>query len=122
MEFELDKGNATYQIRSYLNGQIIVNNQTYAQPILIMPDLIIAPWGPHSFEDLKPSHFNLILTYKPQVILFGTGETLRFPEAFLYRELIDKNIGIEIMNTSAACRTYALLIAEGRKVAAALLC
>ena len=122
MEFELDKGNATYQIRSYHDGQVTVNSQTYTYPILVMPDLLLAPWGPDSFEDLQSSHFNVILPYKPQVILFGAGQTLRFPTAILYRELIDKNIGIEIMNTAAACRTYALLIAEGRKVAAALLC
>ena len=122
MEFELDNGNATYRIQSYKDRQLKVNNLTYDYPILVMPDLLIAPWGPDNFESLTPEHFKMLLPYKLQVVILGTGPDLKFPSPKLYEALTNAQIGVEIMNTSAACRTYTLLMAEGRSVACALFC
>lgn len=122
MEFSLDQSNATYQIRSYQDGHIIVNQQTFSSPILVMPEQLLAPWGPKSFEDLSLEHFKILLPYQLQVVLLGTGPRLRFPDPKLFSVLTEQQIGVEVMDTKAACRTYAVLMAEERKVAAALLC
>ncbi len=122
MEFALDNGNASYQIKAYRKGSIIVNKQTYNCSILIMPELLIAPWEVDSFESLTSKHFEILLPHKPQVVLLGTGETSRFPDVEIFSTLIEHKIGFEVMSTAAACRTYMLLMAEGRHVAATLLC
>lgn len=120
MQFNLDNGDATFQVKSYDKGLITVNDHTYDYPILVMPKHLVAPWGPKSFEELKTADFELILTYKPKIFILGTGEQHRFPPTHLYAALINHNIGIEIMDTKAACRTYTILMAEGREVAAGL--
>ncbi len=120
MEFSKDNGNAAFQIKAYQNGNLIVNNKSYDFPIVVMPEHLIAPWGPTSFEALKAEHFEILLSYKPQVVLFGSGERLRFLSPKLIASLTDHQIGVEVMSTSAAARTYIVLMAEGRQVAAAL--
>lgn len=119
MEFEIDNGNATYQIKSYGDDFVNVNGQEYRGSLIVMPELLITPWGPTTLEMLNPEHFQVLLPHKPQVVLLGTGKTLRFPAARLYQTLTEHRIGVEVMNTSAACRTYQILMSEGRKVAAA---
>lgn len=120
MQFTLDNGDATFQIKSYEKNTIVVNEQTYSYPILVMAKHLIAPWGPRWFEELKETDFELILSYKPKIFILGTGEQHRFPPPHLYAMLINNHIGVEVMDTRAACRTYTVLMAEGREVAAAL--
>ena len=122
MQFTLDNGDAAFQIKAYKEGLITVNEQTYGYPILVMPTHLLAPWGPHSFEELAPTHFDMILPYKPKLVILGTGKQHRFLPAVLYAVLINNNIGVEIMDTKAACRTYTVLMAEGRDVVAGLFC
>jgi len=121
MEISLDNGSGTFRIQSYEKTCIRVNDLTYSQPILITPDHLRSPWGPSSFETLMPEYFEIMLTYNPQVVLLGTGEKLRFPNPDLYSQLTKAEIGVEVMNTAAACRTYTLLMAEGRRVVCGLL-
>jgi uncharacterized protein len=122
MQFTLDNGDAAFQIKAYEKGLITVNEQTYDYPILVMPTHLIAPWGPHSFAELVPTHFDMILPYKPKLVILGTGKQHRFLPAILYAALINNNVGVEIMDTKAACRTYTVLMAEGRDVVAGLFC
>jgi uncharacterized protein len=122
MQFTLDNGDAAFQIKAYEKGLITVNEQTYDYPILVMPTHLIAPWGPCSFEELLPTHFDMILPYKPKLVILGTGKQHRFLPAILYAALINNNVGVEIMDTKAACRTYTVLMAEGRDVVAGLFC
>ena len=121
MEISLDNGNGAFRIQSYQNACITVNGLTYNQPILISPDHLLSPWGPTSFETLLPEHFEAMLAYHPQVVLLGTGEKLRFPDPKLYQSLTDHKIGVEVMNSAAACRTYMVLMVEGRQVVCGLL-
>lgn len=121
MEFSLDKSTATYQIQSYQKGAVIIQGKKYDQAVLVMPQHLIFPWGPTTFESLSIQHIEQFLLFKPEVVLIGTGEKLKFLPLPLLRPLIENNIGYEVMNTGAACRTYTLLIAEGRNVAAGLL-
>ena len=78
-------------------------------------------WQCQSFEDLGISHFQKIAELSPELLVFGSGLRLRFPPAAWIRPLIERGIGIETMDTHAACRTYNILASEGRKVAVALL-
>lgn len=120
MEFSLDNGEAAYRIEAYGEGWLTVNGQLYQKHIVVLPDHIIAPWGPSNLDGLAHEHIKQILAFKPHVILLGTGTLLRFPSPALLARLQAENVSIEVMSTPAACRTYAVLMAEGRKVAAAL--
>ena len=78
-------------------------------------------WNVASFDELSEAHFAYFLDLKPDVLLLGTGARQRFPHPRLYRALTNAGIGLECMNTPAACRTYNILVAEDRKVVAAIL-
>ncbi|MCP4701241.1 MAG: Xcc1710-like domain-containing protein [Gammaproteobacteria bacterium] len=121
MKFQLDSGSGTYRIQGYLSGEYItVNAAAYTHSLLVMPEHL-EDWPPQSFEKLEREHFERLHALKPDVVLFGSGTRIRFPEAFLLAPLINNGIGVEVMDTGAACRTYAALMAEDRNVAAALL-
>lgn len=114
-------GNRRNQIRSYGPGHIVVGNVTYVHSLLLTPDDLIDTWPPQTFEDLLPVHFEAIAALEPELVLVGTGKRLRFPQAGILAPLSSRNIGVEIMDTGAACRSYNFLAGEGRRLAAALL-
>jgi uncharacterized protein len=78
-------------------------------------------WEPTGFDDLAPDHFAAIAAAKPEIVVFGSGAKLKFVQPSLQRALIEARIGMECMDTFAACRTYNILAQEGRHVIAALL-
>ena len=78
-------------------------------------------WNCARFEDLTEAHFDLLAETRPELVIFGSGTRLRFPPPALLRLLMQKRIGLETMDTLAACRTYNILAGEGRQVIAALL-
>ena len=81
----------------------------------------VVPWGVAGFEGLTVASFEAISELQPEVVVFGSGERLRFPKPALLQTLMKRRIGLETMDTPAACRTYNVLLAEGRSVVAALL-
>lgn len=105
----------------YGAGYVVVNKTRYEQSLIVLPDRLIENWDAKTFEQLTAEHFEFVLSLQPEMVLFGTGATLRFPHPTLTRTLIESHIGVEVMDTAAACRTYNILTAEGRRVAAALL-
>lgn len=105
----------------YGAGYVMVNQMRYERSLIILPDRIIEDWPAQTFEQLAVAHFKQLLSLQPEIVLLGTGATLRFPHPALTKILIAAKIGVEVMDTSAACRTYNILTAEGRRVAAALL-
>ena len=78
-------------------------------------------WACRHFSDLTPEHFAQLADLNPELVIFGSGKQIRFPQTAWIRSLIDKQIGIETMDTQAACRTYNILASEGRSVALAIL-
>jgi uncharacterized protein len=108
-------------IRSYAPGRVTVNEQTYATSILVTPEHIVSDWRPRDFSQLQRADFEAIAALNPEVVLLGTGARLQFPSPVLTRALMVARIGLEVMDTGAACRTYNVLMAEGRRVVAALL-
>ncbi len=120
MQLSLANHDSKFSISAYDPGKIVVGGQTYTESILLLPDQIDR-WRPSSIDDLQPGDFTHLVNLAPDVILLGTGERQIFPSVELYEPLIQSGIGIEIMDSAAACRTYKILLAEGRRVAAALL-
>lgn len=104
----------------YGESFVLVNSVRHETSLIVMPEQLIA-WNVESFSSLKASDFAHIAELRPEVVLLGTGNTLRFPHPILTQVLAEARIGVEFMDLQAACRTYNILMAEERKVAAALL-
>jgi uncharacterized protein len=105
----------------YGAGYVAVNHVRYETHLIVLPDSIIQDWNVPGFAGLTVQHFEHLVSLKPEIVLLGTGATLRFPPSAVSRCLAASHIGLEAMDTNAACRTYNILSAEGRKVLAALL-
>ncbi len=115
-----DHNHGDYEIHSYQPGKLVINETTYYQSILVATHQLEA-WLPQNFQELRSSDFVKILTWHPDVVLLGTGETLKFPPDTLLRAFCEQKIGVEVMSTLAACRTFNVLMAENRRAVAALL-
>lgn len=121
MKFNLETPEDGYLIQSYDKGQIVVNGQIFTSSIVVGTDQIQPDWPPNEVSDLIPAHFETLLEFEPEIIIFGSGEKQQFPSPELLAPLIKKGIGLESMTTAAACRTYNVLVSEYRRVVAALL-
>ncbi len=108
-------------ITAYDAGFIAVNGRQLTKSFLLTPRRLIEEWSPADFDALAESDFLAIADLGAPIVLLGTGARQRFPRPALLRPLIERRIGVEVMDTHAACRTYNILMAEGRDVAAALL-
>jgi uncharacterized protein len=117
----LDENKAIFQIRSFRPGQIQVNDKILLNSIIIMPEQLIENWQPQTFVELTADTLTPILAFNPDILLIGTGERLQFPSPDVYGDLINHGIGVEIMDTGAASRTFNALVAENRKVVGALI-
>ena len=100
---------------------IVVSGEQYDHSIVVLAEEVRNDWRVNSFEELSESHFTYLLALKPEILLLGTGARQRFPHPRLYRALTESHIPLECMDTPAACRTYNILVAEDRKVVAAIL-
>ncbi|HLQ25816.1 MAG TPA: Mth938-like domain-containing protein [Acidiferrobacterales bacterium] len=121
MKIHLQNSEGANIIRGYSPDRVIINQETYTRSLIVLPQRIIRDWPPRLFTELAPEHFALIMELEPEVVLLGTGRRLQFPKPSLTSVLVEAQIGIEVMDTAAACRTYNILMGEGRNVAAALL-
>lgn len=99
----------------------IMRRETLRNSLIIMPELLLPDWPPQSWENLSAEHFDLMAQYQPELVLFGSGARLRHPSPRLYAGLIRRGIGVEVMDTGSACRTYNFLMTDRRRVLAALL-
>jgi uncharacterized protein len=104
----------------YGDGFVLVNGQRHESNLIVMPERLL-PWEAASFDALTEKDFQPILELNPEIVLLGTGPKQRFPHPRLTRALMEKRIGVEAMDLQAACRTYNILMAEERRVAAAIL-
>jgi len=116
-----DTNEASFQIRAYQPGSITVNDSVYRHSLIISANQLIPDWPPQSLPELKPEHWASVLKLNPEVILLGTGQTFKLPHPSVLAPIYQQKIGVESMDTGAACRTFMALSAEGRRVAAALL-
>jgi len=102
-------------------GYVVVNQDRFEHSIVVCAEAVHTDWLVDDFAMLNESHFEYFLALKPEVLLLGTGIKQCFPHPRLYRALTNARIGVECMDTAAACRTYNILVAEDRKVVAAIL-
>lgn len=121
MHIQLETGGQANLIRTYEAGRIVVNQDSFVRSLIVLPGRLIADWPPQAFEDLALTHLETLVPLQPELVLLGTGRRQRFPRAELLAPLVKAGIGWEVMDTGAACRTYNILMSEGRNVAAALL-
>lgn len=121
MQLTLDSNNAQYNIQKYDINSITVNHHTYKQSILLTPTMIKL-WPITNVEQLCDSIWTELLQLKPEILLLGTGNIMKFPKPEQLQIVYSARIGLEIMATPAACRTYTILAAENRNVLAALIC
>lgn len=106
---------------AYGDHYVAVNHEKHLKNLILLPESIIHEWSTATVETLEASDMQKLLELDTEIILLGTGKRLRFPAGPLMRPFAPAGIGLEIMDLQAACRTYNILAAEGRKVAAALL-
>jgi uncharacterized protein len=121
MKFQPDTFAGTNAISRHEPGAVWVNNQRFEGSLLVPWKGEVQAWSVSDHATLAAGHFEQVLALKPELVIFGSGARLRFISAALYRSLIEARIGLETMDTAAACRTYNVLAAEGRSVVAALL-
>lgn len=108
-------------ISGYGAGWIGVGGEKITSSVVIGSRGERFAWNCKHFEDLDASHFEQLAALQPELVIFGSGQQIRFPQGFWIKSLIEQQIGLETMDTQAACRTYNVLAGEGRKVIAALL-
>lgn len=121
MKVSLDTGSASHRIRAYGEGSITINEDVYTSDLIVMPEHIVPEWASAPVAELTPGHLEVIEPYEPEIVLLGTGREQHFPPMQLMAALSRRGIGLETMDTAAACRTYNVLMSEDRRVAAALL-
>ncbi len=121
MKLHLTQAEGNQLITAYQSGAVSINHQRYQHSVIVLPTDVITDWQVTKFDELSPDDFARIANYQPEVVLLGTGGTHRFIHPKLTVALTEKGIPVECMSTDAACRTYNILMSEGRKVLAALI-
>jgi uncharacterized protein len=111
----------TQSVTAYGTGWIAIQGEKITHSVLITSDGLCLDWYCQSFDNLGTEHFAQLAELDVELVIFGSGERHRFPKPEWQAGLMKRRIGLETMDTQAACRTYNILAGEGRKVAAALL-
>ena len=108
-------------ITGYGPGWVGINSDKVINSVVVGSRGERLEWNCSRFEDLSPEHFAQLAAMGPELVIFGSGSRIRFPHPLWLKPLMAQRIGIETMDTQAACRTYNILAQEGRHVVAALL-
>ena len=108
-------------ITAYDENGVEINARPYRRSLLVMPEMAPVDWPVASFDALTAEDFAQIDAISPDVVILGTGARQRFIHPRLITTLTARRVGVETMDNPAACRTYNILMAEGRRVALALI-
>ncbi len=119
MKLDLDHG-AGLLIRGYRPGELRVGTETLSGHAIVTGERVIRDWAPPAVADLAVTDLDILISLDPEVILLGTGARQIFPPPELVHAIMSRGIGLEVMSTVAACRTFNVLVTESRRVAAAL--
>ena len=109
------------RITSYGPRYFVIGDRIVREGIIICADGTVTPWRPAVLADLDERHIQQIISFEPEVVLLGTGTRQEFPGSELLRFFVEKGLGVEVMDTAAACRTFNVLASESREVVAGLL-
>ena len=121
MKLQAERIEGTNAIARHSLDGVIVNGAEHRHSVVVPWQGAVLPWQVERFESLTEAHFEALAALKPELVIFGSGARIRFPKPALLRPLMAARVGIETMDTPAACSTYNVLLAEGRTVVAALL-
>jgi uncharacterized protein len=121
MKFSLDVPSGANLVRAYAPGQVRIGDRAFSRSLIVTASALIEDWRPVAIRELTPEDIDPVLKLRPEVLLIGSGTRQEFPERATLAALYAARLGFEVMDTGAACRTYNLLVAEGRRVAAALI-
>lgn len=121
MRFAESDSGGGHLIHGYEPGRVVVGGRAYTEGLIVSPERVIPGWGPPDPAGLAPEHLAALIELAPQVIVLGTGVRQFFPGPEVARAALAAGIGVEFMDTGAACRTYNILVGEGRRVAAGLI-
>ncbi|AKJ29049.1 Mth938-like domain-containing protein [Caldimonas brevitalea] len=121
MKLQPDRIDSANVIGAHAADGVTINGQLHTSSVIVPWTGEVLPWPCSALEDLRAEHFEQVARLKPEVVLFGSGTRLRFVRPEALRPLVEAGIGMETMDTPAACRTYNVLVSEGRSVVAALL-
>jgi uncharacterized protein len=121
MKLQADRMEGMNAIARHGPDGVIVNGKEHRSAVIVPWRGGVSAWAPSDFEGLAQEHFEALAALGPELVIFGSGARLRFPRPLFLQPLMTRRIGIETMDTAAACRTYNVLLAEGRAVVAALL-
>ena len=121
MKIARDSTEGRNAVTAYGEGYVEVNRARHTASLVVAPERLVTDWPATTVEAITADHLAAIIELGPEVVLLGTGKQFRFPEPALLAPLYKAGIGVEVMDTPAACRTYNILLAEGRNVVAALI-
>ena len=121
MKFHLQAPAGQNLFTAHGAGFVAVNGVRYATSLVVTPARVIEDWPATGFEQLTAGDFEFLCALAPDIVLLGTGAKLRFPRPALTRCLVAARIGLEVMDNTALCRTFNILVGEGRNAVAAIL-
>lgn len=120
MKMHRDNTARAHRITGYGAGYVLVDEEPQTRSFILTPETLVTDWGPASVAELDDAALAALTRLSPAIVLLGSGAEQRFPPSSLLAPMLDQGIGIEVMTTAAACRTYNILVAEGRAVVAGL--
>ncbi len=121
MKFAQDSQDEGYVITAYGDDSVFVNGKIFEQSLILANTEFSKNWGVSAIDQLAAEHIEQVLSFDPELIIIGTGNKLVFPPVEIYSAIIKRGIGVDFMDTQAACRTYNILMSEGRGVVAGLI-
>jgi uncharacterized protein len=121
MKLTDESSRGIHLVRAYSPGEVRIGDQLFRRSCLLRADRVVTDWRPQTMGELRAEDFEPVFQLQPEIIVLGSGRTQRFPDAALMAAVLSRNIGLEVMDTGAACRTYNILVTEDRAVVAALL-
>ena len=116
----LDSSEGLHRITGYGSGYVSVDEHRLTRSFVLAPRTLITEWRPQSVSELDAAAMQVLIDLGPSIVLLGTGADQRFPPNALLAPVLGRGVGVEVMATDAACRTFNILVAEGRTVAAGM--
>ena len=121
MKLHLNTTQGQNAITGHGDGYVTVNHQPINHALIVLPDKLLNPWSVGDCGSLSAADFAALIELRPELVVFGAGKVFCFPDITIMAAFSNAGIGFEVMDTPAACRTYNVLVGEGRYAAAALL-
>ncbi len=121
MKFMQEVRPAANLVTGFSTEAVTIGTRRLTGPFAMTADQLLHPWAAAPLAELELTHFAPVLAWRPEILLLGTGERQCFPRPALLAALLERRVGLEVMDSRAACRTYNVLVGEARAVALALL-